>query len=160
MAAHTENEIVVDAPLDVVWDMTNDVEDWPNLFTEYAETEILERRGENTVLFRLTMHPDPQGNQWSWVSERTWDREGLTVDAHRVEKGWFEHMDIHWSYEETGDGGTRMRWTQDFAMRPDAPFDDGAMENRINANTKVQMRAIKERIERRVREGAASTAGA
>ena len=50
--------------------MTNDVESWPELFTEYASAEILDREGD-TVRFRLTMHPDENGKVWSWVSERT-----------------------------------------------------------------------------------------
>ena len=37
----------------------NDIERWPELFTEYASAEILERDGD-TVRFRLTTHPDPE----------------------------------------------------------------------------------------------------
>ncbi len=43
MAGHTENEITIAAPVDLVWDMTNDVERWPQLFSEYASAEILSR---------------------------------------------------------------------------------------------------------------------
>lgn len=70
MAGHTENSITVDAPFDLVWDMTNDLENWPNLFSEYASVEVLSREGDTTT-FRLTMHPDDNGKVWSWVSERT-----------------------------------------------------------------------------------------
>ena len=44
MAAHTENEVVIDAPLELVWEMTNDVESWTTLFSEYSEAEVLDRR--------------------------------------------------------------------------------------------------------------------
>lgn len=147
MPAHTDNEITIDAPLDLVWEMTNDVENWPDLFTEYAKAEIIERKGDDTVVFRLTMHPDDEGNEWSWVSQRTAHEPTRSVKAHRVETGWFEYMVIQWFYEEV-DGGTKMRWIQDFSMNPDSPLDDEAMEQRINGNSKVQMRAIKERIEK------------
>ena len=146
MAGHTDNEIVINAPIDVVWDITNDLENWPNLFTEYAKTEILERKGDNTVVFRLTMHPDEQGNQWSWTSERTWDKEARTTKSHRIETGWFEYMNLAWFYEPV-DGGTKMRWVQDFAMKPTAPFNEEQMEASLNKNTKVQMEVIKERVE-------------
>ena len=43
MAGHTDNAIVIDAPMDLVWEMTNDVPAWPQLFSEYAAAEILER---------------------------------------------------------------------------------------------------------------------
>ena len=152
MARHTDNSIVIDAPLDLVWEMTNDVANWPNLFTEYATAEILEQ-SENTVKFRLTMHPDENGKVWSWVSQRTMDPATHTVKAHRVETGPFEYMNIQWFYEPAG-GGTRMRWVQDFQMKPDAPVDDAWMENNINTNTPIQMRAIKEKVEARARSGA------
>jgi aromatase len=95
------------------------------------------------------MHPDENGITWSWVSQRTADPEARTVRAHRVETGPFEFMHIYWSYEAEGDG-TRMRWVQDFAMRPDAPVDTPAMTGIINSRTREQMALIKARIESRV----------
>jgi aromatase len=146
MAGHTENSITIDAPLELVWTRTNDLASWPQLFTEYAAVEIIEHRGD-TFRFRLTMHPDENGKVWSWVSERTLDLATRTVTAHRVEPGPFEYMNIHWRYERDG-ARTRMTWIQDFAMRPDAPVDDAWMTDRLNANTPVQMAAIRQRIER------------
>jgi aromatase len=147
MAAHTANSILIDAPLELVWEITNDVESWPELFTEYARAEILDRTGD-TVRFRLTMHPDENGRIWSWVSERTPDPATRTVKAHRVETGPFEFMNIRWSYEPV-EGGTSMRWEQDFQMKPTAPVNDEQMEERINRNSKIQMAVIKEKIEAR-----------
>ncbi|WP_225851137.1 SRPBCC family protein [Streptomyces sp. HPF1205] len=150
MSGHTENEITIKAPLDLVWDMTNDLENWPNLFSEYASVEILGREGGKTR-FRLTMHPDENGKVWSWVSEREPVRATRTVTARRVETGPFEFMEIFWAYEEVP-GGTRMRWVQDFAMKPDAPVDDAGMTARINGNSKVQLELIRDKVEQRARE--------
>jgi aromatase len=150
MSKRTDNFIIINAPLSLVWDITNDVENWHNLFTEYAEAKILERKG-NTVKFRLTMHPDKNGKVWSWVSERTTDPTTHSVKAHRVETGPFEFMNIEWYYEPV-EGGTKMRWVQEFHMKDDAPVNDDWMENNINTNTKVQMGIIKEKIEKRAAE--------
>jgi aromatase len=146
VSAHTDNAVDIAAPLDRVWRLTNDLERWPQLFTEYAAVEVLDRQGP-TVRFRLTMHPDEQGNAWSWVSERTLDPDARRVTARRLEPGWFEHMHITWTYESTG-SGTRMRWVQDFSMRPDAPLDDDAMAGRINENTRIQLDHIRVEVER------------
>lgn len=143
---HTENSIVIGAPFDLVWDMTNDVPSWAGLFSEYAEATVLERHGD-TVRFRLTMHPDENGDVWSWVSERTPDRDARVVHAHRVETGPFEYMNIRWTYREV-EGGVEMRWFQDFHMKPAAPVDDARMTERINTNTAIQMARIKQIIER------------
>ena len=113
--------------------MTNDLRRWPELFTEYASAEIIEQVG-NTFRFRLAMHPDENGKVWSWVSERTLDpapagswpagsSRAVRVHGHRVDL-------LH------RPDGTRMRWIQDFRMRPDAPIDTPRMTDRINANTR------------------------
>ncbi|WP_030396295.1 SRPBCC family protein [Kitasatospora purpeofusca] len=150
MPGHTDNEIVIAAPLDLVWEITNDLENWPQLFSEYASVEVLERDGDR-VTFRLTMHPDDDGKVWSWVSERTTDRAELAVRARRVEPGPFEFMEIHWEYSEVP-SGTRMRWVQDFAMKPTAPVDDDGMVNHINRNSRIQMQLIREKVEKKAAE--------
>jgi aromatase len=146
MAGHTENEVVIDAPFDLVWDMTNDVANWPSLFTEYASAEILEDAPEK-VVFRLSTHPDENGQVWSWVSERLPDKATGTVVARRVETGPFEYMNIAWTYTDEG-GSTRMRWVQDFHMKDAAPVNDEQMTERINTNTPIQMAAIKDKVEK------------
>src|ERR1700722_2494514 len=145
MAAHTDNSIVISAPLDLVWAMTTDVPSWPQLFSEYAATEVLSEQ-DSTVRFRLTMHPDENGQVWSWVSERTADAQTGTVHAHRVETGPFEYMNITWTYRDTG-SGIELRWIQDFHMRPQAPVDDAGMTARINQNSAIQLDRIRSVIE-------------
>jgi aromatase len=145
MAGHTDNAIVIDASMELVWSMTNNVESWPQLFSEYASAEILSR-DNGSVTFRLTMHPDEQGQVWSWVSQRTLDEASRTVRAHRVETGPFEYMNILWKYTEVA-GGVRMQWVQDFHMKPQAPVDDAGMKERLNRNTAIQMRLIKDKVE-------------
>jgi aromatase len=149
MIGHTDNSIDIDAEYGFVWHYTNDVERWPELFTEYATAEILERDGK-TVRFRLSMHPDENGTVWSWVSERTADIATGHVLAHRVETGPFEYMRIEWFYIPIA-SGIRMRWVQDFEMRPTAPIDTAGMTRRIDANSKIQMAVIKDKLERAAR---------
>jgi aromatase len=146
--ARTDNAVVIAAPLEEVWQTMNEIERWPELFSEYAQATILERRG-NTVRFRLTTHPDPEheGQVWSWVSERTADPVAHTTSARRIETGPFEYMQIDWSFTQVPEG-TLMRWTQEFTMKPTAPADDAQAEDYLNRNTRIQMGVIKERLER------------
>ena len=150
MTAHTDNQIVIAAPLALTWEITNDLDNWPQLFSEYAEVEVLSREGDKTT-FRLTMHPDDNDQVWSWVSEREVDRRAHTVSARRVEPGPFRFMEIRWEYQEVPDG-TRMRWVQDFEMNPDAPVDDQGMADHINRNSRVQMELIRDKVEQRAHE--------
>ncbi|MER6597425.1 cupin domain-containing protein [Streptomyces parvus] len=146
MIGHTDNFIDIDAPFGFVWERTNDLRGWPELFSEYADVDILEE-GPSSATFRLTMHPDEQGRVWSWVSERHWDKDARVVRARRVETGPFEFMNITWTYEEIAADRTRMRWVQDFHMKPDAPVDTAGMTDRINHNSGIQLRLIKQRVE-------------
>jgi aromatase len=145
MPGHTDNTIVIAAPLDLTWEMTNDLERWPELFSEYASVEVLDRQ-DGKVTFRLTMHPDENGQVWTWVSEREADRSSLTVRARRIETGPFEFMDITWHYQPVPEG-TSMRWIQDFAMKPTAPVDDEQMTAHINRNSRTQMELIRDKVE-------------
>jgi aromatase len=153
MAAHTDNSVVIDAPLDFVWERMMDIESWPTLFSEYAAAEVVERDGD-TVKFRLTTHPDPDydGQVWSWTSERTADPQSHSSKSRRIETGPFQYMDIEWFFEES-DAGTVMRWVQDFSMKPEAPADDEHAQEYMNKNTKTQMSVIKERLEAQAAEG-------
>ena len=156
MAAHTDNEVVINAPRDFVWERMMDVESLGMLRTsESAWAEVIEQDG-NTIQFRLTTHPDPEydGQVWSWVSERTADPANYRSKSRRIETGPFEFMEIDWEFEEA-DGGTRMRWVQNFSMKPEAPADDETAEGYMNRNTKEQMGVIKERLEKEASEGGA-----
>jgi len=149
MAAHTDNSIFIDAPMDLVWRRTNDVESWTELFDEYGEAAVLSRE-ENRITFRLSLHPDDNGKVWSWVSERRLDETSRTTISHRVETGPFKYMSLFWEYTEVR-GGVRLRWVQDFEMKPGAPLDDDAMAIRINRNSLRQMARIKEILEEAAR---------
>lgn len=153
MAAHTDNDIVIDAPIALVWDVANDVSSWPTLFVdEYASAEVLER-GEDRVVFRLTTVPGPDGRSHSWVSERVTDPARRCVSSRRVETGPFRYMHIFQSFEDVA-GGTRLRWVQDFEVRPDAPFTEAWMRDRIDALSKVQLQHHQQHMEQLHRRAA------
>lgn len=145
MSGHTDNSILIAAPMDLVWRMTNDVEAWPRLFSEYSTTEVVERRGDS-VRFKIALHPDENGTVWSWMSERTADPRSRTVRSHRVETGVFKYMSLFWEYVQE-DGGVRLRFVQDFEMKPGAPLDDAGMTERLNRNTAVQLRLIRDKVQ-------------
>jgi aromatase len=155
MAAHTDNTVEITAPLDLVWERMMDIEGWPQLFSEYAAAEVVERDGDR-VVFRLTTHPDPDydGQVWSWTSERIAEPSERRSKSRRIETGPFEYMNIEWYFEDA-DGVTRMRWVQDFSMKPGAPANDEQAEQYMNKNTKEQMGLIKQRLEALAKEAEA-----
>ncbi|GAA2425872.1 hypothetical protein GCM10010191_42840 [Actinomadura vinacea] len=153
MAARTDNQILINAPMELVWEHTNDVAGWPDLFTEYASAQILDRDEDGSLTFRLTTHPDAQGRVWSWVSRRTPDPATRTVTAHRVETGVFEYMNLRWEYHQEA-SGVVMRWIQEFAMKADSQIREDDMRDHLNNTTVVQMAHIKKVLESLSRDGA------
>ncbi|WP_235096823.1 SRPBCC family protein [Amycolatopsis decaplanina] len=129
--------------------MTNEVESWPSLFSEYESVNVLHREG-STIRFRLSTKPDADGTTWTWVSDRTADEQNRTVHAHRVETGPFRFMNIRWFYTESGTG-TKMRWAQEFSMRPDAKVDDETMAEHLQRRTVAQMAHVKKKVEEEFR---------
>lgn len=61
---HTVNSIIISAGYDKVFDISNDIPRWTELFPgEYKKAEILRREGDK-ITFRLT---DDEGKSWqSW----------------------------------------------------------------------------------------------
>lgn len=148
MAGYTENRIVVLRDPELVFELTNRIELWPRLFTEYERAEVLESDGRE-VRFRLTTFADGKRPSRSWVSRRVIDRARWRADAERLESGVpFSSMKITWLYEPLpGDVGVVMTWIQEFEVHPDCPWSTEQMESFLNRNTRVQMRSVKEKVE-------------
>jgi aromatase len=137
MSGHTDNEIFISAPFDVVWEVANDVAGWTELFAdEYADVDVLHAEPDR-IVFRLTTVPKA-GRSWSWTSERCLDRERGTVQARRTEPGPFRYLHIFQSFTRLDDGIV-LRWVQDFEMRPGAPLTDEQMRELIDAGCQANL---------------------
>lgn len=146
MAGSTNHSIEIHAPRAFVFERTNDLATWTQLFTEYASVDIL-RKEENYFVFRLTTQPDEEGKSWSWISWRRLYPDEWRIEAARIEPLTpFSSMEIRWYYEEQGPN-TLMRWEQEFTVAPTAGFSEADAVAHINQNSKIQMAAIKERLE-------------
>jgi len=139
--AHTKNTIFINAPYDLVFDVSNDIERWTELFNEYSEAKVLSREG-NKITFQLTNN---EGK--SWRSSRTLDKDGRKATASREEPMFpFKYMNLLWTYVER-DGGVEMTWEQDFEMDDKAPVDNDTAVQRINEHSRANMQGFKEKIE-------------
>ncbi|HET9959533.1 MAG TPA: SRPBCC family protein [Polyangiaceae bacterium] len=148
MAGHTENTIVVLRDYETVLDVSNRVELWPVLFTEYSKAEVLERVGDE-ILFRLTTHPEDGRPARTWTSRRKVDRAAGVATAERLDPTFpFAYMKIRWVYERLPkEVGVVMTWIQDFEVHADCPWSEERMESFLNRNTRVQMASVKRGLE-------------
>lgn len=142
--SHTRNEITINAPYDLVFDISNKIERWTELFgKEYVKAEVLDRKG-NEITFRLT---DDENK--SWVSKRWLDKEHRYAVASRHDPMFpFKYMKIVWFYNETP-AGVQMIWIQDFEMDPKfTKFTGEQIEGFVNEHSRHNMKIFKEVIEK------------
>jgi len=140
---HTCNSIVINAPYDLVFDISNDISRWTELFGgEYKKAEVLKKEG-NKITFRLT---DEEGN--SWQSWRLLFKENYFAYAERENPKFpFKFMKIIWLYIPRPEG-TEMVWIQHFEMDAQAKFNDTQVEGFINKHSKENLKIFKALIEK------------
>jgi aromatase len=140
---HTVNSILVKAPYDLVFDISNDIPRWTELFGgEYTEAKILKREG-NKLTFQLT---DNEGN--SWQSFRLLLKDYNFAYAQKMEPTFpFKYMKIIWLYTPTPEG-ILLTWIQDFTMDEKAKYNDEQVEGFINQHSQDNLKIFKEVIEK------------
>jgi aromatase len=141
--AHTKNNIFIKAPYNLVFDVSNQIERWTELFgDEYVKAEVLSRVG-NEITFRLT---DDENK--SWVSKRWLYKDLKFAYASRHDPMFpFTFMKIIWLYHETKEG-TLMTWIQDFEMDPGfTKFSGEEIEGFINEHSQHNLKIFKKVIE-------------
>jgi aromatase len=155
---------VINAPYSLVFDISNKIERWTELFgKEYVKAEVLERKG-NEITFRLT---DDENK--SWVSKRWLYKDLKFTYASRHEPMFpFKYMKIVWFYNEVlseakgevlskakGEvpDGIEMIWIQDFEMDPKfTKFSGEQIEGFINEHSRHNMKIFKDVIEREAKQ--------
>jgi len=140
---HTCNSIIINAAYDLVFDVSNDIPRWTELFgTEYKKAEVVKKEA-NKIVFRLTDEDDK-----SWQSWRLLFKENYFTYAEReAPKLPFEYMKIIWLYTPKPEG-IELTWIQHFHMDEKAKFNDQQVEGFINEGSQHNLKIFKEIIEK------------
>jgi len=140
---HTCNSITINAPYGLIFDISNDIPRWTELFgTEYKGAEITKKEG-NKITFKLT---DDEGK--SWQSWRLLFKERNFTYAEREEPKFpFKFMKIVWLYTPKQEG-IEMAWIQHFEMDEKAKFNDEKVEGFINKHSQDNLKIFKDVIEK------------
>ena len=139
---HTCNSIIINAPYDSVFDISNAIGRWTELFGgEYQKAEVLNKEG-NKITFRLT---DDEGK--SWQSWKLLFKERYFTYAEREEPKFpFKYMKIIWLYTPKPEG-IEITWIQHFEMNGEAKFNDEQVEGFINKHSQENLKIFKKVIE-------------
>ena len=140
---HTVNSILIKAPYELIFDISNDIPRWTELFGgEYTDARIIKKEG-NRLTFQLT---NADGN--TWQSFRLLFKDNYFTYAQKLPPEFpFKYMKIIWLYTPTPDG-ILMTWIQDFTMDDKAKFNDEQVEGFINKHSQDNLKIFKEVIEK------------
>ncbi len=146
--AQTVNSIVINAPYDLVFDISNDIERWTELFgDEYTEAKVVKKKG-NKLTFQLTNNEGA-----SWQSYRLLFKDYNFAYAQKMEPTFpFQYMKLIWLYTPTPEG-VIMTWIQFFTMAEGAKVDDAKATELINKHSVENMKIFKEVIEKEAQKG-------
>ncbi|MDD2866589.1 MAG: polyketide cyclase [Candidatus Omnitrophica bacterium] len=140
---HTCNSITINAPYEKVFDISNDIPRWTELFGgEYKEAKVVKKE-DNKIVFQLT---DDEGR--SWQSFRLLFKKDYFAYAERLDPKFpFEYMKIIWLYTPTREG-VILTWIQHFTMDKKAKFNDEQVEGFINKHSVENLKIFKDVIEK------------
>jgi len=143
---HTCNSIIINAPYEKVFDISNDIPRWTELFGgEYKKAEVVKKEA-NKITFRLTDDEDK-----SWQSWRLLFKDKYLAYAEREEPKFpFKYMKIVWLYTPKPEG-IELVWIQHFEMDEKAKFNDEQVEGFINKHSKENLKIFKDLIEKAAR---------
>jgi aromatase len=141
---HTCNSIIINAPYESVFTISNDIPRWTELFgSEYTKAEIV-AYDVNKITFRLT---DDEGK--SWESWRMLYKDAMYTYAERASPLFpFKFMKIIWLYTPRPQG-IEMTWIQHFEMDATARYSDEQVEGFINSKSTANMAIFKSVIEKK-----------
>jgi len=140
---HTCNSIIINAPYDVIFDISNTIPRWTELFGGEYKEAIVVKKEKNKITFKLT---DKEGR--TWQSFRLLFKENFLAYAEREEPKFpFEFMKIIWLYTPKPEG-IELSWIQHFKMDSKAAFTDEQVEGFINQHSKENLKIFKAVIEK------------
>ena len=140
---HTCNSIIINAPYDLIFDISNTIPRWTELFGGEYKEAIVVKKEKNKITFKLT---DKEGR--TWQSYRLLFKENYLAYAEREEPKFpFEFMKILWLYTPKPEG-IELTWIQHFKMDSKAAFTDEQVEGFINQHSKENLKIFKAVIEK------------
>jgi len=140
---HTCNSVIINAPYNLIFDISNTIPRWTELFGGEYKEAIVVKKEKNKITFKLT---DKEGR--TWQSFRLLFKENFLAYAEREEPKFpFEFMKIIWLYTPKPEG-IELTWIQHFKMDSKAAFTDEQVEGFINQHSKENLKIFKAVIEK------------
>ena len=142
-----ECSIIINGPVDKVYECAKDVESFPEYMPDVKEVRILERDGSRVVSQWTASIPE-FGMTIKWSEEDLWDDQAMTCDF-RLVKGDYAAYSGKWTFTEV-DGGARFDSIVDYEYDVPliGPLIQGLVQRKVKENVDKILEAVKKRVER------------
>jgi aromatase len=133
--------IVVNAPIGLTFEVSNRIDQWPEIVPEYLKAEILRREGRK-IWFRLTNQ-----DQQSWVSWRMLYPPYVAYAERHDPVAPFVFNHLTWAYHSLPGNRTHMTWDMFFELGPELKDQENAWVERMGEHTEANQDAMRKYIE-------------
>lgn len=104
---HTENSIIMNAPLETIFETAADLSLWPKILPHYRWIRFLEQSPTRNMVRMAAWRKCPPfrraGIPVQWTSEQEIDRDKKEVRFHHL-KAFTKGMRVVWTFTPTDDG--------------------------------------------------------
>ena len=141
-----ECSIIINGPIEKVYECAKDVESFPEYMPDVKNIQILERDGARVITEWTASIPD-FGMTVKWTEEDIWDDEAKRCDFKLV-KGDYASYSGNWTFTEV-DGGVRFDSVVDYEY--DVPLIGtlikGLIQRKVKENVDKILEAVKKKVE-------------
>lgn len=134
--------IVVNAPIEKVFDISNQIDRWPEMMPEYKKAEILDTKEGRKIWFCLGHESGTE-----WVSWRMLYPPYVAYAERQEPKLPFKYMQIVWTYTPLGPQQTKMTWDMTFELPDERKAEEESWAQDMAAHTEINQGKMKSFIE-------------
>ncbi len=95
---YTQNHIIIDGPIDLVYKLASEVERWPEILPHYRWVKLISEDGTRRIV-EMAAHRDGIPVKWTSVQELIPEERRILF---RHIKGPTKGMEVEWSMHEEG----------------------------------------------------------
>jgi len=141
-----ESSIIINGPIDKVYECARDIEKFPEYMPDVKDVKILERDGSRVISEWSAYIPDFKMTV-KWVEEDLWDDAAKTCDFKLV-KGDYAAYSGKWEFTEQ-DGGVRFHSIVDYDYNVPliGALIQGLVQRKVQENVDQILKCVKEKVE-------------
>lgn len=142
--AYIERSIVIEGPIQAVYDLAKDMESYPDFMRDVESVKVVSRSADRTV---TEWETSVDGTPILWTEEDIFDDANFTIQYQLIE-GDLDKFEGVWRFENAAEG-TRVTLTvdYDFGIPELTNLIGPTLEQKVGENSEMMLLGMKQRVE-------------